>query len=332
MKTNRTLFAALLAVALLVLGACGSDDDEPAAAEGSSADGSGEERPIAHSLGETTIEGTPERVVTVGLTDQDPVMALGVAPVAAQAWYAEQVVYPWAEEALPDAEVEVIPSGELSPEQIRTYRPDLIIGVTAALTDTQYDQLSDIAPTIAAPEGTTADTVTWEQQTEIIGEALGLADEATALVEEADAAFAAVAEAHPDWAGKEAVLASQYIDGQLLVYPSDSPVADVLTRMGFTLSAGADELMDDSFGVPALSAERFDLIDVDLVLFDGYEEALAEAGLFDVPTYQDLAVVQEDRVVFPEGAVADALSFKNVLSLPWALEQLEQPITDALGS
>lgn len=328
MKTTRSLLGALVALALL-LGACGSDDgdgDEPAAD-----DAAEDSRTITHSLGETTIEGTPERVVTVGLTDQDPVMALGVAPVAAQAWYAEQVVYPWAEEALPDAEVEIIPSGELSPEQIRTFRPDLIVAVTATLTVEQYDQLSDIAPTIAAPEGTTADTVTWQQQTEIIGEALDQADEATALVEEVDAAFAEVAAAHPEWEGREAVLASQYVDGQLLVYASDSPVADVLVRLGFTMSTAADELMDDSLGVPALSAERLDLIDVDLVLFDGYEDALAEAGLFDVPTYQDLAVVQEERVVFPTPEVADALSFKNVLSLPWALERLEDPIAEAMA-
>lgn len=330
MKTIRPVLAALAATALL-LGACGSDDDEPAAGEPSSEEGGGESRTITHSLGETTVEGTPERVVTVGLTDQDPVMALGVAPVAAQAWYAEQVVYPWAEEALPDAEVEVIPAGELSPEQIRTFRPDLIVGVTAALTDEQYDQLSDIAPTIAAPEGATADTVTWQQQTEIIGEALGKEDEAATLIEEVDTAFAAVVAAHPEWEGQEAVLASQYIDGQLLVYPSDSPAADLLARMGFTLSPAADELMDDSFGVPVLSAERFDLIDVDLVLFDGDEEVLAEAGLFDVPTYQNLAVVQEDRVVFPPPGVTDAISFKNVLSLPWALDQLEEPIAEAAG-
>lgn len=327
MKTTRSVLVALVALTLL-LGACGSDDgDEPAAAD--EGETSEDTRTITHSLGETTIEGTPERVVTVGLTDQDPVMALGVAPVAAQAWYAEQVVYPWAEEALSDAEPEIIPSGELSPEQIRTFRPDLIVGVTAALTDEQYAQLSDIAPTIAAPEGTTADSVSWQQQTEIIGEALGRTDEAATLVDEAEAAFATVAEAHPEWAELEAVFASQYIDGQLLVYPSDNPIAEFLTRLGFTMATGPDELMDDSFGVPALSAERLDLIDVDLVLFDGYEDALAAAGLFDVPTYQNLAVVQEDRVVFPEGEVADALSFKNVLSLPWALDQLEDGLVEA---
>ncbi len=326
MKNIRVLLAGLLGLALL-LGACGPGEggDEPAAGT----EPSGDSRTITHSLGETTIEGTPERVVTVGLTDQDPVMALGVAPVAAQAWYAEQVVYPWAEEALPEAEPEIIPSGELNPELILTLRPDLIVAVTAALTDAQYEQLSRIAPTIAAPEGTTAETVTWQEQTEIIGEALDMEEEAASLVEDVDAAFAEVADAHPEWEDMEAVLASQYIDGQLLVYPSDSPVTDFLVRLGFEISTAPDELMDEAFGVPTLSAERLDLIDVDVVLFDGYEELLAEAGLFDVPTYQNLAVVQEGRVVFPTPEVADALSFKNVLSLPWAIERLEEPIAEA---
>lgn len=312
---------------LLVLAACGSDGDGgPAAADGPAS----EIRRVSHSFGTTEVPDSPERVVTVGLTDQDPVIALGVAPVASQPWYAEQVVYPWAEEALPGVDPEMLPATGLNLEAVLAQRPDLIIAVTTELTDTQYEQLSQIAPTVAAPEGTSGATVTWQQQTEIVGEALGLADEAVELVAEVEDAYAEVAAAHPDWAGQEAVLASQYIEGQLLVYPSDSPVSEVLERLGFARSTAPDGQFDETFGVAALSAERLDLIDVDLVLFDGYEELLDEAGLFDLPTYQSLAVVQEDRVVFPTPEVADALSFKNVLSLPWALERLEEQIATAL--
>jgi iron complex transport system substrate-binding protein len=82
--------------------------------------------------------------------------------------------------------------------------------------------------------------------------------------------------------------------------------------------------------VPALSAERLDLIDVDLILWDGVRENLEASGLFDLATYRNLDAVRQDRQVFPSSTVADALSFKSVLSLPWALERLEGQIATAV--
>jgi hypothetical protein len=61
--------------------------------------------------------------------------------------------------------------------------------------------------------------------------------------------------------------------------------------------------------VSALSAERLGLIDVDLILWDA---------------------VREGRQVFPTASVADALSFKTVLSRKWALERLEPQMAAAL--
>jgi iron complex transport system substrate-binding protein len=56
----------------LALTGCGAGGD------GASVGSTPQQRVIAHKFGETRISGLPQRVVTVGLTEQDYVLALGV--------------------------------------------------------------------------------------------------------------------------------------------------------------------------------------------------------------------------------------------------------------
>ena len=53
---------------------------------------------VAHQYGETTVPAPPERVVSVGVTEQDILLELGVVPVAVTEWYGEQpsATWPWA--------------------------------------------------------------------------------------------------------------------------------------------------------------------------------------------------------------------------------------------
>jgi iron complex transport system substrate-binding protein len=325
------VLAGALGLGVALLG-CGGDDDPAADAGRAPGAGGGFPVTVEHRYGSTRVPTEPKRVVTVGLTDQDAAIALGMTPVASQPWYAEKVVYPWAAEVAPGARTELLPMADaLDVEAVAAQDPDLIIGITGDVTEEQYAQLSEFAPTIVSPKGRDAATTTWQEQTLMVGRAVGREDRARELVAEVEAAFADAAGRHPEWKGATAVLASQFVEGQLLVYPADSSASSFLTSLGFESSPELDEHMDDTYGVPALSTERLSLIDVDFVLWDGVRKNLEAAGLFDVATYQRLAVVREDRMVFPTEAVADALSFKNVLSLPWALERLEPLIAEAFA-
>lgn len=79
---------------LLVLGAAGCGTGR----SGGGASGSAEVRKIQHKYGSTEASGSPERVVTVGYNEQDPVLALGVEPVGVRDWFGDQpnAVWPWA--------------------------------------------------------------------------------------------------------------------------------------------------------------------------------------------------------------------------------------------
>lgn len=137
--------------------------------------GAGASLPGAAGCGGDNNSGSPGRVMTVGYTDQDPVLALGVAPVAVREWFWEQpcAAWPWAQDELGDAEPEVLPAAKLSFEQIAGREPGLIVGVSAGMTGHEYETLSEIAPIIARLEEYVDFVVPRQEQTRIVGRALG---------------------------------------------------------------------------------------------------------------------------------------------------------------
>ena len=123
---------------------------------------------VPHKFGETTIETEPERVVSVGYTEHDVLLQLGVVPVGVTDWYGEQpfATWPWAKELLGDAEPEVLSLTDgFEYEKIAALEPDLIIGTNAGMTDKDYDLLSAIAPTVTSVEGSTQYFSSWSDQT-----------------------------------------------------------------------------------------------------------------------------------------------------------------------
>jgi iron complex transport system substrate-binding protein len=50
---------------------------------------------IEHARGSTTIQSEPKRVVTVGLRDQEPLLALGVKAVGAMDWFQQDTFAEW---------------------------------------------------------------------------------------------------------------------------------------------------------------------------------------------------------------------------------------------
>lgn len=102
--TRRQFLAGGLSVAALLAG-CGRSDPTPA----TPAAGDGFPVAIEHKYGATTIPAEPQWVVTVGFTDHDAVLALGVAPVGVgtddDGYSADQPfgIWPWAQEQLSDA-------------------------------------------------------------------------------------------------------------------------------------------------------------------------------------------------------------------------------------
>lgn len=334
------LTAAVLAGALL-LGACGSSDSgsEPTSEGGSSSTAAGSSAgdafpvTVEHKYGETTIEAKPERIVTVGLTDQDAVLALGEVPVATTEWFGEQegALWPWAQAQLEElgGDVPEVLDATDGPnlEAIAAQEPDLITAMYTDLTEADYEKLSQIAPVITQSDGYVDYGIGWEEMTTQIGKAIGKADEAEALVDDVNGQLDAVIDENPAFKGAQAVVATPY-EG-IFVYGPEDPRGRFLTRLGFELPDGLVKATGEEFG-GNLSEENAKLLDGDLVIWLDPDDAEGDLG---GPAYATFPVHTEGREVMldsfndPLGA---ATSFITPLSIPFLLDGLVPKMTAAM--
>src|SRR5687768_7659762 len=120
------LLAGLGAAALLLLASCGSDDGAQDTSEGDSttvvsttaaspttaaAPASSYPVTIEHKFGTTSVPSAPQRVVSLGYTEQDAIVLFGVQPIAVRYAFGpeDDVFFPWADEGAGDAAPEILP-------------------------------------------------------------------------------------------------------------------------------------------------------------------------------------------------------------------------------
>jgi iron complex transport system substrate-binding protein len=317
--------------ALIALAGCGSSD-EPAETE-SAVGGGAFPAKVEHKFGVTTVPAKPKRIVVVGLTEQDVVLELGFKPSATTEWYGEQpyAVWPWAREALGDAKPTVLHTDDgFEFEKIAALQPDLIIGVNAGITREDYDKLSQLAPTVASPEGGTDYFSPWDRQVELIAAALGKPEEGKRLVREVEDAYAQAAEANPEFHGTTATFAQNgFYSGLLYVYPPGLNT-EFLTMLGFEINPKLEPLVERDGEQVGISPERLDVIDTDVILFA--TEKPADIPAFEkVPTFGKLRAVAENRSVYTDGTLAGAIYFMTPLSLRYVLQHLPDQLADAVA-
>jgi iron complex transport system substrate-binding protein len=323
----------LLVVALAVLAGCGSDP-EPAADDGAARSGDGAfPAKVEHKFGTTTVPAKPERIVVVGLTEQDAVLALGYTPIATTEWYGDQpyAVWPWAREALGDAKPTVLSVVDgFQFEKIAGLRPDLIIGVNSGMKRADYDKFSRLAPTVPAGKGSTEYFSPWDQQVELIAAALGKPEEGRELVQRIKDDYAEAAAAHPEFAGKTVTFSQNgFYDGLIYVYP-DGLNTEFLTMLGFKINPKLTPLVEHAGEQVAVSAERMGVLDADAIVF-ATEQASDVAALKKVPTFDRIPAVADNRAVYTDGTLAGAIYFISPLSLPYVLERLVPQLEAAVA-
>lgn len=328
---GRLRLLATTALVATTLAACGGDDEASSDTASTSAGGA---FPVTVStkFGDAVVKAEPKRIVVVGLSEQDAVLALGYKPIATTEWYGEQpyAVWPWAKEALGDAKPTVLSITDgFEFEKIASLRPDLIIGTNSGMKKADYTKLAAIAPTIAGAKGTTDYFSPWEEQTLQIARALGKEAAGQKLVDDIEASYADVAKKHPDFAGKTiGFTQNQFYDGKMYVYPPGLNT-EFLSMLGFKLN---DELTDLAPGPgqqAEVSAENVDVLDGDALVV-ATEKASDIPALLKVSTFKRLPVVSGKHTVYTSGTLSGAMYFISPLSLPYVLEHLTPQLEAAL--
>ncbi|MFP5019310.1 iron-siderophore ABC transporter substrate-binding protein [Pseudonocardia phyllosphaerae] len=330
---RRLLLGAGAVTAWGVLSGCattgGTDPARPAAAPNR----------VEHLRGVTEVPADPQRVVTVGYSDQDAVLALGVRPVAVTDWYGDYpyAVWPWAQQALGDAKPTVLNKGQFTGtpdyryEQIAALRPDLILGLYTSMSEDEYRKLSAIAPTVGPPKGYPEFAAPWEAVTRLAGQALGRTDAAEKAVAGVKDKVEATRRAHPEFAGRTALVAERFQPGASFVRSPGDPRSQLLTGLGFVVPDDIPALQGQNDGAP-VSDEQMRLLDRDVLLWNIGSKPSNRAIIEKLPLYPLLNVVKAGRSIFVEDPlVSGAWTWGTVLSLPTVVDALAAKIAPTLA-
>ncbi|MBA8826487.1 iron complex transport system substrate-binding protein [Saccharopolyspora lacisalsi] len=314
---------------LLLTAACGPSRQSSE----SSGESAGFPVTVEHRYGTTEIPAPPRRVVTVGLTEQDYVLALGSAPVAAREWFGDHpgALWPWATDKLGQREVPAsLPRQDLDVERIAALRPDLVLGMNSGMTEQQYDALSRFAPTIAQPGDHPDYGAPWQELTRPTGRALGRTDQAGRIVANIEQRFEHARTTQPEFRGATGLLATS-INGSVYAYAT-GPAPRFLNSLGFTLPAAAEKLFSgDADHAPVkLSLEHLGALEADVLLLGVYGSR--ETSIAEEPIYRRLDVARRGRdIPLPQmSPINGALSFSSALSLPIALDELVPRMAKAI--
>ncbi|WP_084838777.1 ABC transporter substrate-binding protein [Williamsia sp. 1138] len=330
------VFAALIVAVVMALVGCSSSSDDDGGPSGAS-DGT---FPVVveHSLGETAIPQRPERIVALGAgTAGEILYALGVEPVGLEVFPGfgaanEDGVQPWVEPLLDTDVTTLLPSGAKGIEQVAALEPDLILLTYGELDEATYKQLSQIAPTVASPQGQWE--LDWRLELETIARAIGMTDEAVALEAKLTDGIEQVKADHPELAGVNYTFVEVH-DAGLWPYLTADPRNQLIQELGLVSSPGVvalDKSTDGAF-VGDISLERAGDIDANVII--AYPSAGDAQSLYSVPVFKDLNAVRRGSVAF-YGQEQDIVFLASLqpspLTIPISLERVATDVSAALSS
>ncbi|MCD0449114.1 ABC transporter substrate-binding protein [Actinocorallia sp. API 0066] len=322
---------AALAVALalpLALTACGSDSaDEPAATGTPTPAAAAFPVTVEHLHGSTTVDKAPERIVTIGLSDHEPVLALGYKPVGVTDWFERKPFtdWPWAKDAWGDTEPEILGLREdgVKVEKLVALKPDLIFAMYSGIQKDNYDQLSQIAPVIAQPKDHDPYAAPWQDYTLLAGKALGVEQKAKDLIQNIADRFTQARKDNPQWGTLTAVAADSFKAGQYSAFQKGDPKSAFLADLGFQIPEEITKKAGQS-NVAEFGSEGLNILEVDRLVWltTGTEP---HGRIKNDAVYKELKVAKEGRDLFltyQDPPIGAALSFNTVLSIPYAIDQV----------
>ncbi|EET47354.1 Fe(3+) dicitrate ABC transporter substrate-binding protein [Thalassobium sp. R2A62] len=249
---------------------------------------------ITHEMGVTDVPDTPERIVVLEFSYVDALASLGVAPVGIADDNNRDRIIPAYTDVIGDEWVSVGTRKTPSLEVIASLQPDLII-VDLTRHEAAYDTLSEIAPTIVL-DSLGGDYFAALEQMEVIGAALGRADEAAVRVATHKAVMddyaAQIAEVSD---GVVAQFGVTNATGLWLHSPM-SYNGSLLEMFGFssTMTPGEGEVYETNY-VPT-TLEQLSVVDPDILILGKYADPAFTDGWVGEPLYENLKSVSNGAV------------------------------------
>ncbi|MGW5187726.1 iron-siderophore ABC transporter substrate-binding protein [Kribbella sp. NPDC004138] len=330
-KVVSAVSAVLLATTTLA--ACGNDGDKQAESSAGAAQ-SGFPVTLKNTFGETTITTKPERIVTLGWNAQDVVYALGETPVGMpKVTYGptHEGVTAWDAGTFDKSKTTLLDTGDKYPfEQIAALKPDVILAPYEGFDEATYKTLSGIAPTVAYP-GAPWQT-TWQDQTLLVGEALGRKADAEKLITGIQDKIKQVAAEHPEFKDKTITVGS--FGPENYIYMPGDPRVQILNEMGFKNAPGVEALEKTNAKKEfSLAVSKEKVADVDADVLIAYVDGIGTQKFLADPVYSSLEAVKTGGAYpLQDQQVISGMSAVSVLSVPWVLDKVLPGLSKAASA
>ncbi|WP_179032323.1 ABC transporter substrate-binding protein [Paenibacillus kribbensis] len=258
----------VLMVVLLLLSGCGAGGAGTSTNAGEAPEASSTDsvRTIEHVLGKTEIKGTPKRVVTLYNGANDVMIAYGIKPVGIVEASGTEPVYDYLKkdlEGIPTVGLETQPNME----EIYKLKPDVIIA-TKFRNEATYQQLSEIAPTVAVDQ-----LYEWKDTVKLIGQVLNQEDKGAQLLADWDQRVADFKKKMGDRLPIKASIVNFRADHTRIYYMGFA--GQILKELGFTRPP---EQEADKWGIKVNSKESIPDMNADtlFVFNSGKDQAAIE--------------------------------------------------------
>ncbi|MFB9832655.1 ABC transporter substrate-binding protein [Actinoallomurus acaciae] len=316
--------------AAALVAACGTDD-KSANGDATAASKGHFPATVEDKFGSVTVKKAPSRVLSLGRTDHDVLLALGIVPVGVFQFVPtmKHGVGVWAEDRLKGATPKFF-RPPFNFEEVGALEPDVIFNVQSSGDDAEYKTLNKYAPTIGLPKNTAPNQVPWQTSTKLIATALGQPDQGDKLVAQTQAGLSAVAKENPKFNGRTVSILLAY-GGKVGVYTANDTRMQVVTAWGFKPSPYVKSLGTTDYFVD-LSPEKMDDADADLVIVLSQQGRPKKDTFAQYPQIERMAANKEGRMVYPEDPnIGLALSAASVLSIPYVVHELVPLVAKTLS-
>ncbi|MDI7742351.1 ABC transporter substrate-binding protein [Lysinibacillus fusiformis] len=284
LKSIKPLQIVSVGALALALAACGDKaeeapkTDDSNTAEETQETGS-ESRTLTDALGnKVEVPANPKRVIASYL--EDPLVALGITPVAQWSLNEGASVQGYLQDSLKD--VDLI-NYDLPFEEVQSFEPDLIIMDSPSMVEGgKYGQYSAIAPTYVIGAELNND---WREELRTVGGIFGMEDKADQVIADYETKAEEAKAQIEEKAGKKSAAAIWLVGGSFFVVNQELSSGDVLYNdLGFEVPAVVQEISaSGENNWNAVSLEKLVELDADylfLVNSDGSESATLSDALW----------------------------------------------------
>lgn len=258
--------------------------DEETADLGSDAEPGAFPRTVRHASGTTEIAEQPKRVVVLDTGELDDVLALGITPVGMVTTEGAHPVPSYLADQVKDVDT-VGTINELDLEAIAELEPDLILG-SQLRADTLHEELESIAPTVFSIRP----GFPWKENFMLVGEALGMENKATDVLNDYAKATDELDEAVD---GNPTISLVRFMPERLRLYGNKSLIGVILDDAGLA----RPEPQDIAELAVEISPENLDQAGGDYVFYTSYgdPEATGETAALSGSQWSGMPAVKDDR-------------------------------------